>query len=110
MKKLNCAEYQKGYFFGVQNNINIVMYKDKIFITQKLQRYIVQLYHTYLLHTGLEGWVSATFESSSFHRASISENQGFPTTLLIATICTSCQWKEKLDKNAPLHYVNDVAQ
>ena len=40
--KLNSAEYQKGYFCGGQNTIKLIMYKDKIVIPQKLQKYVVK--------------------------------------------------------------------
>ena len=53
-EKLNSAEYQKGYFRGDRNTIRLVTYKNKIVIPQKLQKYVVKWYHTYLLHTGLD--------------------------------------------------------
>ena len=53
-EKLTCAEYQKGCFYWVRNTIELVTYKDKIFISQKLQKYAVKWYHTYLLHPGLD--------------------------------------------------------
>ena len=52
-EKLNSAEYKKGSFRGGQNTIKIGTYKDKIFISQKLQKYVVKWYHNYLLCTGL---------------------------------------------------------
>ena len=53
-EKLKYATYQKGYFRGGRNTIELVTYKDKIVIPHKLQRYVVKLYHTYILHPGLE--------------------------------------------------------
>ena len=53
-EKLKCAEYSKGSFRGGRSNIYIISYKDKIVIPQKLQKYVVKWYHTYLLHPGLD--------------------------------------------------------
>ena len=50
LEKLNSAEYQKGYFCIGRNTIEVVMHKNKIVIAQKLQKYAVQWYHTYLLN------------------------------------------------------------
>ena len=50
LEKLNSAEYQKGSFRGGRNTIKLVTYKNKILIPQKLQKYVVKWYHTYLLH------------------------------------------------------------
>ena len=52
-EELNSAEYQKGSFRGGRNNIELVTYQDKIAIPQKLQKYVVKWYHTYLLYPGL---------------------------------------------------------
>ena len=54
MEKLNCTEYQTGYFRGGQNTIELVTYKDKIFIPRQLQKYVVKCYHIYLLCPGLD--------------------------------------------------------
>ena len=51
-EKINSAEYQKGSFCGGWNTIELVTYKDKIVIPQKLQKYVVKWYHTYLLRKG----------------------------------------------------------
>ena len=53
-EKLNCTTYQKGYFRGGRNTIQLVKYRNKIVIPQKLQKYVVKWYHTYLLHNGRE--------------------------------------------------------
>ena len=53
-EKITCAEYSKGSFRGGQRIINLITYKYKIDIPQKLQKYIVKWYHTYILHPGLD--------------------------------------------------------
>ena len=40
--RLKCAKYEKGYFHGGWNNIELVTYKDKIVIPQKIKQYIVK--------------------------------------------------------------------
>ena len=57
-RKLKWATYQKSYFRGGRNTIELITYKDKIVITYKLQKYVVKWYHMYLLHTGME-WTEA---------------------------------------------------
>ena len=47
------TKYQKGYFRGSRNTIELLTYKEKIFIPQKIQKYVVKLYHKYLLYPGL---------------------------------------------------------
>ena len=52
---LKCGKYKRGYFFGGRNNnCTLITCKGKTFILLILQRYVVNLYHTYLLHTGLD--------------------------------------------------------
>ena len=53
-EKLKCKQFTRGSFRGGQNTIYLKTYKDKIVIRQKLQKYVVKWYHTYLLHPGLE--------------------------------------------------------
>ena len=53
-EKLNCEKYEKCYFRGGLNTIELVTYEDKIVIPQKLQKYLVEWYHMYLLHPGLD--------------------------------------------------------
>ena len=53
-EKINCAKYQKGSFHGGRNTIELVTYKNKVLIPQKLQKYVVNWYHTYILHPGLD--------------------------------------------------------
>ena len=53
-EKLTGAEYSMGSFRVVRNTIKVVMYKDKIFILQKFQKYVVKWYHTYIFHPGLD--------------------------------------------------------
>ena len=50
--KLKCANYTKGYFCRGRDTIELVTYDGKIVIPQKLQKHIVEWYHTYLLHPG----------------------------------------------------------
>ena len=50
----NSEECIKGSFCGVQNNINLVTFNDKIVIPQLLQMYVVEWYHAYILHPGLD--------------------------------------------------------
>ena len=52
-EELKCSEFTKGFFCGGRNTIYIITYKDKIVIPQKLQKYVVKWYHTYLLNPGL---------------------------------------------------------
>ena len=52
-EKVNCTKYQKGTFCEGRNTIEIVTYKDKILIPQKLLKYVVKWYHKYLLHPGM---------------------------------------------------------
>ena len=54
IEKLKCAEFTKDSFRGGRNTIDLITHKDKIVIPQKLQKYVVKWYHTYLLHPGLD--------------------------------------------------------
>ena len=54
LSKIKCAEYQKGSFCRGQSAIEILAYRDKISIPLKLQGYLVNGYHVYILHTGLD--------------------------------------------------------
>ena len=49
LEKLNSAEYQKSFLCRDRNTIKLVTYKIKIVFPQKLQKYIVKWYNTYLL-------------------------------------------------------------
>ena len=53
-EKLKCAEYSKGSFRGGQSTINIITHKDIIVIPQKLQKYVVRWYHTYIRNSALD--------------------------------------------------------
>ena len=53
-KKLKCVEYSKGYFCLCCSTIKLITYKDKIVIPRLLKKYVVKLYHTYLLHPVLD--------------------------------------------------------
>ena len=54
MEKLKYRNYTKGSFRGGQRTIELVTYNSNIVITKKLQKYVVQWYHTYFLHPGLD--------------------------------------------------------
>ena len=54
LEKLKCEIYIKGSFCGVRNTIKLVTYKDRIVVPHKFQKYILKLYQTYLLHSGLD--------------------------------------------------------
>ena len=54
MQKLTAQNSKKLYFRGGWNNIELLTYKDKTVAPQKLQRYAVNWYHTYLLHHVLD--------------------------------------------------------
>ena len=43
-------EYQTGCFCGLWNIIQLVTYKDRISIPQKLQIYTGHWYHMYIIH------------------------------------------------------------
>ena len=61
MVKLTFTKCKRGSFLGVQNTIHLIIYNNKIFITYQLQKYIVKLYHTYLLHPGMDRTESMIF-------------------------------------------------
>ena len=47
--------YHKGYFNGFSNiDLNLIKCKGRIFITSKLQSYVLHWYHKYLLHPGMD--------------------------------------------------------
>ena len=49
--KYEMGTYQKGYFCGGINiNLNLITCKDKVVIPSKLQSYILNWDHIYLLH------------------------------------------------------------
>ena len=53
-EELKWAEFTKGYFRVGRSTIDLITYKYKRVIPQKLQKYVVKWYHTYLLHPGLD--------------------------------------------------------
>ena len=53
-EKLKCTEITKGSFRGGRYTIAFIRYKYKIVIPQKLQKYVVKWYHTYLIHPRLD--------------------------------------------------------
>ena len=55
MTKYKNGTYHKGYFCGVSNeNLKLIMCKDKIIITSILQSYVFNWHHTYPLHPGMD--------------------------------------------------------
>ena len=53
MGKYKNGRYYKGHFCGGGNdNISLILCKDKIFIPSKLQSYALNWHHIYLLHPG----------------------------------------------------------
>ena len=53
--KYTTCNYQKSSFCGGSNiDLKIITCKDEIGITSKLKSYVVHLYHTYLLHPGID--------------------------------------------------------
>ena len=55
MARYKNGMYHKGYFRGGSNdNLKLIMCKDRIFIPSKLQSYVLHWYHTYLLHPGMD--------------------------------------------------------
>ena len=53
--KYKNGTYHKGYFHGGSNiNLNLITYEDKIVIPEKIQSYVLNWYHTYLLHPGVD--------------------------------------------------------
>ena len=55
MAKYNNVTYHKGYFSGVSNDdLRLIICKDKCFNPQKLQSYVLHRHHTYLIHSGMD--------------------------------------------------------
>ena len=53
--KYKDGTYHKVYFSGGSNiDLKLITCKDKIVITSILQGYVVNWYHTYLLHPGMD--------------------------------------------------------
>ena len=53
--KYQDSTYHKGSFSGGSNiDLNLITCKGKIVITSKLQSYVLNWYHTYLLHPGMD--------------------------------------------------------
>ena len=51
MDKYKYGTYHKGSFPGDSNdNLKLIMCKDKSFIPSKIQSYVIHWYHIYLLH------------------------------------------------------------
>ena len=55
MAKLKIVQYKCGSVFGVSNNnFNLLTCEYKIVIPLTLQKYVLNWYHTYLLHPVLD--------------------------------------------------------
>ena len=53
--KYKNGTYHKGSFHGGSNiDLNLITYEDKIVIPEKIQSYVLNLYHTYILHRGMD--------------------------------------------------------
>ena len=54
MAKYKNGMYHKGYICGGSNDdITLIICEDKIVIPSKIQSYVLNWYHTYLLHPGM---------------------------------------------------------
>ena len=92
IRKNDSVEYKKGYFCGVRKTIKLVTYKDKIVIPQKLQKYVVKWYHTYLLHPGLDRMEAIILQNLYWPGIRESVQKEF-------TRCDVCQRTKKSTKN-----------
>ena len=55
LAKYKDGTYQKGSFSGRSNtDHNLITCEDKIFILSILQSYVINLYHTHILHPGTD--------------------------------------------------------
>ena len=93
-EKLKVIEYQKSYFCRGQNTKEIVIYKDKIVILQKLQKYVVKWHHTYLLHPVLNKTEAMICQNVYWPGIKEAVQRGL-------TGCYKCQrtkWKKKYGK------------
>ena len=56
MSKLKFTTTTKIHYFFVEGDTfhNLIMCKHKQLLFKKIQEYLVNWYHTYILHTGLE--------------------------------------------------------
>ena len=53
VEKLKRANYHTKYFSGGGNTSMLICKNNKIFVPKILQKYVVNWYHTYLLHPGM---------------------------------------------------------
>ena len=49
-EKIKCAKYQTYYYPGDHKVMTLMVYNDKIFIPQKIKRYVVQWYPSYIIY------------------------------------------------------------
>ena len=54
VEKLKFANYHTKYFCGGRNTFMLIYKNDKIVVPTILQKYVVHLHHTYILHPGTE--------------------------------------------------------
>ena len=54
VETLKFANYYTKYFCGGGNIFMFICKNDKIVVPKILQKYVVNWYHTYLLHTSME--------------------------------------------------------
>ena len=54
MEKIKSNIQNRLFFVGGNTINNIIKCKNKIVIPQKIQKYVVNWYHTYFLRTGLD--------------------------------------------------------
>ena len=59
VEKLKCANYRTKYICGDRNKFMLICKNDKIIVPTILRIYLVDWYHTYLLHT-VTGHTEAT--------------------------------------------------
>jgi hypothetical protein len=53
LNKLNNGQYHLQAFVGGELSIELISYQNKIVVPRKLQSHMIQWYHEYLLHPGL---------------------------------------------------------
>ena len=59
VETFKCANYHTKYLRGGGNIFMLICKSDKIFVPTILQKYVVNWYHKYLLHTDTEHTVDA---------------------------------------------------
>ena len=98
LQENTCATYQKGYFCGNCNTIELVTYKDRVVMPQQFQRYLKRRYHDYILHPGLgrmEAMIFQTFYWPGIRGSVQREVKKFDT-------CQQTKQSTKNTVNSPL--------